>query len=187
MTAIKKPFIANLETHEELCLGYSRFPEIPEVFGNIVKDDSLCKNILSAWKGTMLEGHIRHFILPSLLKFKVIREDHSRKCGFATDYTSILFESTVVECAHIAAQRANLIGKSVMAHESFEDVLSVNIVAERMSAGECAFLYNKIREILKPYSSFDSTDTQSQSGERTLRLALVARAEKTADNLVPQA
>lgn len=171
-----KPFIADATREKNLVLAYLRFPEISEVFLNIVRNRPVTENVLSEWDPETLESHIREFILPQLHEAGAIRKSLDRLSGYATDYADIHFTSLSCEqMAAVASKRADLIGRTVSPKDSLSEVLTANLHFQSLPDGLRSELMENIRTILNKY--IDAVPGTNDSGS-TFRLALVARAEK---------
>lgn len=171
-----KAFIADATREKNLALAYLRFPEITEVFLNIVKNRPVTENVLSEWDAETLESHVREFVIPQLQEAGVIKKSLDRVSGFATDYSDLKITGlTRSQLATVAAKRAELIGRSITPTDSRDDAMSASVYFQSLPAGMRSELMASLRTILNKYlEQVPGTNTDGP----TFRLALVARAEQ---------
>ena len=171
-----KPFIADAARDKSLALAYLRFPEMTEVFQNVLKNKSLSENVLSEWDAETLEGHIRQFILPNLLDAGAIYKDDTKSCGYSSQFSDLSFVNlSRPQLATVAAKKALLISNSVEVTDSRDDVISANLHFHRLPDHLRSELLGSLRSLLTKYMQ-DIPDSFTEG--RQFRLALVARAEK---------
>ena len=171
-----KPFIADSTREKSLVLAYLRFPEITEVFQNIVNNRPLAEKVLSEWDPETLEGHIREFIVPQLLEARAIRKDLAKVSGYVSDFSELSFSGlSRSQLSIVVAKRALLISSTVENSDSREEVISANLHYHSLPDHLRSELINSLRGILNKYIQ-DIPDNSADG--RQFRLALVARAEK---------
>jgi hypothetical protein len=177
-----KPFIATPKTHQTLVFGYLRFPELKEVFQNIVKDEELDKGVLSGWDKETMHNHIHRFMLPLLAEAGAIRADMKTKCGYVTDYTDLIFDGIgAVSWANLCATRALQIAQTVRETDTKENAIFADLHFKQLPSNFLEELLSGLRSFLGHYLtevSDNSVAPENSTDEgKAFRLVLLARSE----------
>jgi hypothetical protein len=170
----RKPFWVERSNHIDLILTYLNFPELIDIFQNIVCKKPLLEGVMSKWELDTLKGHTTHFIIPSLEKSGVIEVAQHTPSGYTTEYTDLICPGmSNAQVAPILLDRAECIAKRYTHEDANEDSIAASCNFKAMSREKRIELFSRLRGILNEAMALpDDPD-----GEQ-FRLVLLGRVEK---------